>query len=249
MRIAVYQGPGVGVHGLAAIKNFLNSVGLPWGVLTPTEIASLDVGVFTAFWLPGGWAGDYLTRMPARGKAALRRFVESGGAYVGTCAGAYFAADRIVWEGEEVAYDLNLYHGRAEGSIHVIARWKRCRLTTLHLSEHPANGGYSRVEALYWGGPQFCPHADQPVDVLAVYEQTRQPAIIAFPHGDGRVLLMGPHLELGYDEATGMLDYHGGHGAQWGLLNALVRWTLATLTTQTGARKPPDSRCACSGTP
>lgn len=229
--IAIYNGPGAGEQGLTAFPRFFAYAGLPFAMVTPDTIAQVHPDRHAGFWLPGGWAGGYMDQMPGAGKVAVRRLVEQGGVFFGTCAGAYFAADAIRWEGQEVVYDLNLYHGTAEGSIHAIAPWESWKLTPLTLADHPANGGRRHLEALYWGGPEFCPAADQPAEVLATYDVTGKAAVITFRFGQGRVLLMGPHAELGCDFSTGRWDHDGGCGAQWDWLAGMVRWALDNTGT------------------
>jgi glutamine amidotransferase-like uncharacterized protein len=230
--IAVYSGEGCGEATREGVQAFLTDRDLPWrpvlpGDLTPQGLADVDA----VYW-PGGWAWPYVRDIDPVGKRALRDLVARGGGYVGVCAGSYFAADIIKWEGRLVEYDLDLFRGLAEGPLDAIEPWKGWRSTPLTLHDHPINAGEATHDALYWGGPRFHPHPAQHVDVLASYAVTGDPAAITFAYGRGQVLLMGCHLELGWDTAAKRFDLAGGHGARWTWLERAVRWTLA----QAGSR-------------
>lgn len=225
MNIAVYGGAGTGDPTREAIEAFLDHAGIGRQTIRPDDVPALDPGRFDAFYVPGGWAWPYVRDIAPEGKRALRGFVRDGGCYLGVCAGAYFAADLIRWEGRFVEYDLDLFRGLAAGPIDAIRPWKGWRLTELELDpDHPISGGRREQRALYWGGPAFELHPrQQGVEVLARYRVTGRPATIVFPYGRGRVLLMGCHLELGWDEERGRFDLAGGHGAQWEWLERAVR--------------------------
>ncbi|MFN2322360.1 MAG: BPL-N domain-containing protein [Trueperaceae bacterium] len=224
--IVVYQGAGTGDPTREGIEAFLTHAGLAWRGVGPEDLTEEGLADVDAVYWPGGWAWPYVRDVAPSGKRALRGLVERGGAYVGVCAGAYHAADLIKWEGRFHEYDVDLFHGLAEGPIDVIEPWKGWRLTELELHDHPVHDGATRQTALYWGGPAFRLHPKQPTTVLASYAVTGDPAAITFAFGRGQVLLMGCHLELGWDADAGRMDLVGGHGAQWSWLERALAWTL-----------------------
>jgi glutamine amidotransferase-like uncharacterized protein len=225
--IVVYRGAGTGDPTREGIEAFLSHVGLPWRGVGPDDLTDEALADADAVYWPGGWAWPYVRDVPPAGKRAVRALVDRGGAYVGVCAGAYYAADLIKWQGRFTEYDLDLFRGVAEGPIDAIEPWKGWRPTELVLHDHPVHDGERRHTAVYWGGPSFRLHPDQSTTVLASYAATQEPAAITFPFGRGQVLLMGCHLELGWDAERARWDLSGGHGAQWAWLERAVRWTLA----------------------
>lgn len=230
--IVVYGGAGTGDPTREGIEAFLSHVGLPWRGVGPEDLTDEALADVDAVYWPGGWAWPYVRDVPPAGKRAVRTVVERGGAFVGVCAGAYYAADLIKWQGRFSEYDLDLFRGVAEGPIDAIEPWNGWRATDLVLHDHPIHAGEPRHAAVYWGGPSFRLHPDQPATVLASYAATQEPAAVTFAFGRGQVLLMGCHLELGWDAEGARWDLGGGHGAQWAWLERAVRWTLAQGSTR-----------------
>ena len=143
----------------------------------------------------------------------VRRFVESGGGYVGICAGAFLATAKYDWslglvnaktftgkqyipgEGEKSMWF------RGEGNVQMELTEKGREI----LGEVPA-----MVELRYANGPIFSPAGQENLPAyvplaffrteIAKYEpqegtMINTPAIIASEFGRGRVILVSPHPE------------------------------------------------------
>ena len=225
--ILVYVGEGTGAPTREGIQSFLTARGLPWDPLPPEAVTATRLASASALYVPGGWAWPYVQMIAPEGKRAIRDFVRGGGSYIGVCAGSYFAADVIRWQDRIVEYDLDLFAGTASGPIDAIQPWKSWRMTYLDLdARHPINAGETEQQALYWGGPAYRPHAGHDVTVLARYRATGEAAAITSAFGLGQVLLMGCHLEIGWDETRKAFDLEGAHGARWDWLERAVRWAI-----------------------
>lgn len=163
---------------------------------------------FDALLVGGGYAyPGYTVYVSGAGKARIQEFVHGGGAYVGICAGAYFACDSLSYEGatigDESGYDMNLYDGVCGGPVDEVSRYPNWAPATLDFPGHEAYDGFDTApfqrQLFYAGGPYF---EDPPagVEVLANYgdegEHQGLPAVVGFPYGDGRVVLWGPHPEV-----------------------------------------------------
>ena len=81
-------------------------------LLTGTEF---DVIVF-----PGGYAYGYKTGLDGH-EQKIRDFILAGGSYFGICAGGFYAAGTIWWEGRSYPYPLDIYSGEATGPLDDIA--------------------------------------------------------------------------------------------------------------------------------
>jgi len=79
--------------------------------------------------------------------------------------------------------------------------------------------------------PQFHdnPTALQEMEIVATYEQTGRPAIITFPYGRGKVLLLGVHPEIEEDAArdgTHFAQRLDDEGSDWPFMQAAIDWLL-----------------------
>ena len=233
-KIAVYAGPGTWPEGREAIHRFLRSLGWESREVGARDIHrwNPDESAYQALWVPGGWAYDYKRGISAEGKQRLRTFVARGGRYIGSCAGAYFASDSILWEGERYEYDLDLFLGVSEGPIPEIAPWPRWTLTLVQVE-----GGSEPLSMLYYGGQVFrlegAVARGQEAQVVARWGRGSglgegEPAGIRIRYGEGSALLLGPHPEIGYDPIRARWDVRGGSGAQWPWLRAQIENLLET---------------------
>jgi Biotin-protein ligase, N terminal len=148
---------------------------------------------------PGGNAYDQQGALGATGKANINGFIDKGGAYLGVCAGAYYAAPDYWWEGEHYAHPhlLGAYPRTMEGAISRIAPWPGYAMTVL------SNGR----NAIYYGGPtiglqhtNMTTLAGEKVASFASIEG-QLPAVIIY----GNLLLTSVHLEaFEDDESSGL---------------------------------------------
>ncbi len=214
--LAVYADVGVWPEGLAAIEAYLDARGIAWHEVDADALAGEGLAAaYSAVWVPGGWAPDYLLRLSPLALGRLREFVASGGAYIGTCAGAYLAAATVRWDGVDIPYPLALYSGRAEGPA--FDSWEHPHLETLAADgRHPLNCESAVVDGpvLLYGGGRF---VDRPTvvrpyaSVVARFAADGSPVITTTAFGHGRVLLMGVHAEM---------------SSRSELLAVLVRWAM-----------------------
>jgi len=175
----------------------------------PEALADLDGLIFG-----GGFAyPGYTMGISAEGKQRIRDFVEGGGTYVGVCAGAYFACDELLYEGEvigdESGYDLDLYEGPCMGPVGAIAHFPDWGIAQIEFPGHPsyADFGHPFTQEIWYGGGPFFPGVEAGTTVLATYadpgiQQEGDAAVVARHVGDGDVLLWGPHPEVTDEGAT-----------------------------------------------
>jgi hypothetical protein len=62
-----------------------------------------DFAKLELFFMPGGSAYEIQANLGTSGKDRLTRFLDSGGSYVGMCAGGYYAARGYYWKGDDGA--------------------------------------------------------------------------------------------------------------------------------------------------
>lgn len=218
--VGLYTGRGSWDPDLAAMHNFLRHYGLDSVEIDQETLGSADLGELCDILVfVGGFSSEYLHYVGNH--ANIRTFVEQGGSFVGFCAGAYYASATMVWQGKHLDYPLKLFSGEAAGPLNI--GWGSLAAIELN-REIPFNQDFGEsMEVWYFDGPCFT-GLGSGVDVLARYRANGEAAVIAFPLGRGRVLLSGPHPELGYRPAGDQLDLEGGSGAQWPWLYEALRW-------------------------
>lgn len=159
--------------------------------------------------VPGGRDVYYHEKLGQEGASRIKTFVQSGGAYLGICAGAYFAASEIEFEkgghlevcgkrrlqffpGMAIgsAYGNNKYRYDSEQGVEAaLIHWKN----SLHSFAY-FNGG------CYFDRPDH--HSN--VTVLADYAELEEnpAAIVMCDVSKGKALLSGVHLEYGLQALT-----------------------------------------------
>ncbi|MBE0642485.1 MAG: hypothetical protein IH600_00215 [Bacteroidetes bacterium] len=238
--VAVYMDEGAWEDGVIAFEHFLD-----WKGLTHLRVdaARINAGAlapqFRCLYMPGGYAYDYKRKITGRGETNIRDLVSTGGAYVGICAGAYFAADHVDWEGGSFPYTLGLFKGTARGALAEIKAWPDYALTTVSMNpDHPITRSQPRsLTTMYFGGPAFLPDPGFIVDTLATWDAAgNQPAMVAFPHGSGHVLLLGPHPEIEENDARDGTSFGfelTDPESEWSFLWGAMDWVLGNPVTDT----------------
>ncbi|CAK9004677.1 Uncharacterized protein CT_035 [Durusdinium trenchii] len=197
--------------------------------LTAAEVkkGALQTGNYDIFIVPGGYAPNYADALGELGGERIRSFVKAGGGYVGICAGAYL--------GTSWGYDL------LPVNVLDIDHWDRgktadCRLRPTAAGKKIAGSLQEEFAAPYANGP-LLEILDSAVDSLVdfqsqlcgkkgTYPKLMQgsPAVVAGPHGKGRVLLISPHIE--------------GNPALGDAFRSFVKWTAGGLSAMCEAPVP-----------
>jgi biotin--protein ligase len=232
VRVAVYSGEGAYFRSIKAATQMFLWMGAEPRRITPREIIEGKLNTFDILYMTGGWAVPYIRDLKNDGTDKIRKFVQQGGSYIGTCAGAFFAADYIFWEGKRYEYPLDLFPGYAKGPIMEIAPWPGFKLGRINLSQtsHPITQGEpDSLVSLYYGAPWFGLPPGFKADVLAYYDINKRPAMVAYEYGRGRVFLTGLHTEFeeGDDRDNVLWDNDmNDPESEWPLMLNAVRWLI-----------------------
>lgn len=155
--------------------------------------------------IPGGADLPYCAALNGAGNASIRRYVERGGAFLGVCAGAYYAAARIAFESVTPGAitgtrELALFAGTARGGLHELAApYAIDHLRCAEVVRVRAPGSPRTLQALYWGGPEFIPDPGARFTPLLEYvtpDGRGALAAVRTELGAGRVVLSGVHAEM-----------------------------------------------------
>jgi biotin--protein ligase len=151
--------------------------------------------------IPGGRDVYYHACLDGIGTEKIRGFVENGGAYLGICAGAYFACSVIEFEKGGVLEvcgqrSLSFFPGMAQGPAYGKNRYSYDGLHGLEAAN--ISWKNEAFHAYFNGGCHFAKAAEYPhVSVLSSYLDLDQnpAAVISCQVGLGKAILMGVHLE------------------------------------------------------
>lgn len=222
--VGLYTGKGSWDVDIAALHNFLEAHNLTGVEIDQQTISSAELGqICDILVFVGGWSAEYMNYI--ENHANIRSFVENGGTFVGFCAGAYYASSTMRWKDGLFEYPLGLFSGEAAGPLSL--GWGT--LAPVELNKGiPFNEKFGdTMEMWYFDGPRFTGFGGSDVDVLACYSFNDEAAIIAFSFGSGRVMLSGPHPELGYNPSSEQVQTEGGGGAQWPWLYDALQWLMS----------------------
>lgn len=222
-KVGLYTGKGSWPENITIIKHFLDYYSFPWSDFDEKDAVNINLGEeFDIIWLAGGFSAEY--KHYIKDHSNIKSFVNEGGLFIGTCAGAYYAADILRWKGTDYEYPLKIFNGKGIGPMSGLINWGD--KSTLKLKHgHPANCGFKpEKEVYYFDGPYFEPYAEEAVTVLAYYSNNNQPAIITGSSGKGHFLLMGPHPEIGDSWEQTAEAAESKQGAKWPWLYQLIIW-------------------------
>ncbi len=130
-----YEDDGVWEEEVTALKALFFNYNWSYKVIDHNDINNGELGSgnnrrYKALIAPGGWALNREIAVNVTGENNIRNFINSGGNYVGFCAGAYWASDIVDWaqtatggggiynqESDYIEYDysLNLLNASAKG--------------------------------------------------------------------------------------------------------------------------------------
>lgn len=167
---------------------------------------------------PGGRDIPYLEELRGAGNARIRRYVHDGGVYIGFCAGAYYASDRISFEaGSNIQVigdrELGFFPGLALGAVarpYTYSDESGACLVPLRRFHPGSHHDEEDVLAYSNGGCAFILDEKEPrssnVETLARYcapvcerqglTDLLLPAVVRVRVGQGVAVLSGVHPEL-----------------------------------------------------
>lgn len=238
---------GVWSEEVTALVSLFDAYGFTYEKVDAAALVTGDLGEgegrrYRALIAPGGWAWTRNQAVTPAGEEDLRRFVASGGNYVGFCAGAYWAADDVVFaefaptDYASYEYDLDLLPGPAKGPF-AWAPWNGGTTISLQAAAidtaNPVMAAAkmpARTRFVYGGGPFFDDLSR--VEGLEVWARAvapegtapelragdGQPAIVRYHSGTGNVILFSYHPEVLVDSMVDgmvMSDYYPERTIAW----------------------------------
>lgn len=236
VRAAIFFVNRMDSHSALAMGRAFQWMGCDVELVKAGDILSGCLHNFDVLACPGGESRpDPWGELGLEGKSKIQEFIKGGGGYLGVCLGALFASDYCYFWGIKWATDelyLDLFPGVAYcGQEEIAAQGGWPLMTWLKISDpgHPITALLSeRIKIVYYpSSPYLLPYRGTNVTVIATYEISGNPAMVAFEYGNGRVFLSGPHPEIEVDsDRDGSRRFHelSDEGSEWPLLLEIMKW-------------------------
>ncbi|KAI5294377.1 biotin holocarboxylase synthetase [Ascosphaera atra] len=218
MNVLVYSGNGTTVdsvrHCMFTLRRLLAG---NYAVIPMTTRMLLDepwMSSCALLVIPGGADLPYCRSLNGAGNRRIAQFVKKGGAYLGFCAGGYYASARCEFELGDPKMEvkgpreLAFYPGTCRGCAFkgfVYGSVAGARAARLSVAKDALTAGTvpQTFRSYYNGGGIYADAAklaDKGVEVLATYDEKLDvdggdAAVVYCKVGDGSAVLMGPHPE------------------------------------------------------
>jgi glutamine amidotransferase-like uncharacterized protein len=212
--VALYDAGGTGGRGVRHLQRILSkSSGFELHHVGPPDIRAGVLDQFHLVIFPGGSGSKEAAALGKQGRQSVCDFVESGGGYVGICAGAYLATAKYQW-GLALVNAQTFTGKRLIPDVGEKSMWFRgsgnVKMELTDKGKAVLGDVADLVELRYANGPILSPaHRDDlpPYRTWAVfrseiskYEPQKgtmidSPAIVAAEFGKGRVVVISPHPE------------------------------------------------------
>lgn len=237
IRVAIYFSRGMDANSALAAGRAFQWMGCSGvEVVNADSIKSGSLNSFDVLACPGGESQpDPWGELGLEGKLRIQEFIRGGGGYIGICFGALYASDYCDYWSTRIGVDelyLDLFPGVAYcGQKEIAPQGSWPLMTRLKISDHthPITASLpDRIKIVYYpNGPYLRPDEDSNVTIVATYEITGNPAMVAFEYGKGRVFLSGPHPEIEVDsnrDGSDRFNELSDEGSEWPLLLAVMMW-------------------------
>ncbi len=199
--IVIYNDEGVGAFGLKCLQKFFAEDDV-WLCNADAVIDGRVLEMADIFVMPGGADLPYCKKLNGQGNENIRNFVETGGTYLGVCAGAYYACREIAFHKgrpDEICgpRELTFVDALAVGSLPDLAPYYDLTLHSASIANIVLNDQTTR-QVFYHGGCMFKPGNAPSLNLLARYADLpdKPAAVVETIVGEGKAILSGVHFEM-----------------------------------------------------
>jgi glutamine amidotransferase-like uncharacterized protein len=197
IKVLIFNGEGVMEESVEGIEDTLNDTNnqnltpyYHFNYSTSDIINSKTLSSYDVLIMPGGDASTYINS-EAIDSGAIKQFVSGGKGYIGICAGAYVASNRVdgYYSGWGIASDVNTKNQNYEGLLPIsLTSYGTTVLNESSLQKLRLENG----PAMYTKNSQI---------IMATYADDETghqnyAAILGETYGNGRILLSGVHPEF-----------------------------------------------------
>jgi len=239
IRVALYFGRGMDGHSALALGRAFQWMGCDVEAIHADGIKRDCLPRFDVLAFPGGESNpNPWEELGMDGRSKIQKFIRDGGGYIGICLGALFACDNGYYWGNKWGTDelyLDIFPGVAYCGQEKIApkgSWPLMTYLKICGHSHSITGLLpDRIKIVcYPNGPYLQPYELKNVTIIATFELTGNPAMVAFEYGKGRVFLSGPHPEIDVEsdrDGSSKFNNLSDEESDWPLLLAAMKWITA----------------------
>jgi glutamine amidotransferase-like uncharacterized protein len=190
IRVAIYFGYGMDRHSALAMERAFQWMECHVEVVGADDIKNGCLDDFVILACPGGESRpDPWGELGPEGKVKIQEFIRGGGGYIGICLGALYASDHgdfwgnQIQVGEDELY-LDLFPGVAYcGQEEIAPQGVWPLMIWLNIADHThpiADSLPERIKIVYYpSSPYLQPYDSANVTIIATYEITGNPAMVA----------------------------------------------------------------------
>jgi biotin--protein ligase len=231
--IALYADKGADEDCIKATQNMFQWMGYTVALVNAYFINNGGLGNFRMLCVPGGDMYQYAQHISSKGKEHIKNFIIGGGGYIGICGGAFFAGEKVIWQGSELPMTpLGIFPGTTKGPINEIILYPdygMCKVNIVDLTHFITESESDSAWILYYWGPELIPNNDAALNILGRYDIGDQPVMVALEYGAGRVFLIGTHPEFEEDsdrDGVTFAEKFDDKGTDWELMKKAALWCL-----------------------
>ncbi len=161
---------------------------------------SRDAALFV---MPGGADLPYVKKLNGKGNFYIKNYVKNGGAYLGLCAGAYYASLQVEFDKNGALEvlgirELAFFNGKSIGPV--LAKYDYKTQSGARAAKIKITSSNLKEATIYYNGGGYFNNADKIKNVKVMgYYSNQKPAIISIKYDKGYVVLSGVHFE--YDSS------------------------------------------------
>jgi glutamine amidotransferase-like uncharacterized protein len=187
-KILIYNGQGTCQGCPEAIAQLLKQAGFNTQYIKPGQLTKNNFEKTLMYVQPGGSddASEVINALSKNEIKNLKSFVFNGGKYLGICSGGYLAGNYIIDEKSIQSFGLlptTVYEEQEESEPKIeTIKWKNIKRSVY-----------------FQAGPAFNLKNLPNADIWAIYTKTGNGAALINQYGQGKVGVIGPHLEATED--------------------------------------------------
>jgi glutamine amidotransferase-like uncharacterized protein len=227
--IGLYVGKGVWDVGREHLKMFLKEHQYSYRTFNAKSVKAggLKNSGITVLIMPGGESSEYLPDLGGQGALEIKKFVETGGGYLGICAGAFYATSQREGGNATGPWGIGLLEGTAyDGTALHTSPFVEGMMDFDFMPVSVLEGLQPKFRISLFGGPSFRytdeEAAKKNLVVLSRFPVIHEPAMLLFLYGAGRVFLSAPHLEVEENRTNWGPAFYD-PDSEWPILDRMVK--------------------------